>query len=42
MNKFAKYALIAMTGYLVGWCECKCKTNTALIRVIIGKDRESV
>lgn len=32
MNKVAKYALVCLTGYLIGLCEGKLK-NTKIVKV---------
>ena len=41
MNKVAKYALVCLTGYLIGLCEGKLMSNTKIVKVYHIKD-ESV
>ena len=41
MNKVAKYALVCLTGYLIGLCEGKLANNTKIVKVYHIKD-ESV
>ena len=41
MNKVAKYALVCLTGYLIGLCEGTFKNGTKIVKVYHIKD-ESV
>lgn len=41
MNKVAKYAMVCLTGYLIGLCEGKLKSSTKIVKVYHFKD-ESV
>jgi hypothetical protein len=41
MNKVAKYAMVCLTGYLIGLCEGKLKNSTKIVKVYHFKD-ESV
>ena len=33
MNKVAKYALVCLTGYLIGLCEGKLMNNAKIVKV---------
>ena len=41
MNKVAKYALVCLTGYLIGLCEGKLANNAKIVKVYHFKE-ESV
>ena len=41
MNKVAKYALVCLTGYLIGLCEGQFKNNAKIVKVYHFKE-ESV
>lgn len=41
MNKVAKYALVCLTGYLIGLCEGKLMNNAKIVKVYHYRD-ESV
>lgn len=40
MNTFIKYALVGLAGYVVGFYECKYKSQKALLKVIIEQNNK--